>query len=427
MIYPVTTQTVRLFAAAIALWTTAGTAGAADAPLAPHTKLRVSVVQWMPVKGAYEQWNALGGDFTVSENSTVVLPVIGAVPVGTLDASALATEISRRLQAKIGTVDSPNTTVEIVEYPPIYIVGDVKTPGSYGYRVGMTVLQALALGGGEIRSEAEQSRDQITLVGELQDIENGLLRSNARLARLRAERAGDADISFPPAPAGSAGQALAKEVFAQEKMIFAARANEVERQTKSLTELRQLFNAEIEVLQQKIVAADVGITTSEKALENVTVLVEKGIAVASRQSDLELALANHRANRLDQVTAVMRARQSVAEATRNLDGLHDKRITEIAQDMQQEQSSIEQTLLKREVTQKLLLELLSSSRSTTAESKLAFTILRQEDGHPVEIQAEETTQIRPGDVIKASFLGVEPGPRQSTASASPPLPDGLSQ
>ncbi len=114
------------------------------------------------------------------------------------------------------------------------------------------------------------------------------------------------------------------------------------------------------MLEQKIAAGDAGIASLEKELTGVTSLVEKGIAVAARQSETERLLASYRADRLDQVTAVMRARQGVAEATRNLDGLRDRRRTEIASDLQTEQSSLEQAMLKREVAQKLLLDLLAT-------------------------------------------------------------------
>ena len=404
--------------AAMTLVASASSVPAADIPLAPLTKLRVTVVQWMPMKGAYERWDALGGDFTVSEESNVVLPVIGAVPVGSLDGAGLAAEISRRLKASMGTVNNPDTTVEIIEYPPVYVVGDVNAPGAYSYRAGMTALQALALGGGELRQGADQSRDEITLVGDLQSIEGATLRSTARIARLRAEMAGKEEIDFPPVPPGGAGEALAAEVFSQERTIFLARANELERQAKSLAELRELLHAEISVLGQKIVAVDAAIATAEKELDGVTILVEKGLAVASRKSDLELALANHRANRLDQVTAVMRARQSVAETTRNLDGLHDRRQTDIASEMQSEQATLEQTLLKRDVTQKLLLELLSSRKPVTGDSGPSFTVLRQEAGNAVEVSAQQTTPLRPGDVVKVSF-GPSPAGVSSPATSRP--------
>lgn len=387
--------------AAIALLCAAAPGFVAEAPLAPQTKLRVTIVQWMPMKGAYEQWGALGGEFTVTDDATVVLPVIGAVPVGSGDSAALAADISRRLQAAIGTVEKPDTTVEILDYPPVYVVGDVQTPGAYPFRAGLTVLQALALGGGEARADAERSGGQIRLVGELRGLDNEVLRASARIARLRAETTGAGDISFPPAPADAAGAALAADIFAQEKTIFLARANELDRQARSLTELRELLNAEIGVLEQKIVAADAGIAAVEKELQGVTVLVERGIALASRQSDLERALAGHRADRLDQVTAVMRARQGVAETTRNLDGLHDRRQTEIAAELQSVQSGLEQLLLKREVAQKLLLDLLSTGPVGGGRAP-TFAIVRRDADGAADLPALESTLLRPGDVVRVT-------------------------
>ena len=39
-------------------------------------------------------------------------------------------------------------SVDVLTYRPFYIIGEVKTPGSYPYVSGMTVLNAVALAGG---------------------------------------------------------------------------------------------------------------------------------------------------------------------------------------------------------------------------------------------------------------------------------------
>jgi protein involved in polysaccharide export with SLBB domain len=39
-------------------------------------------------------------------------------------------------------------SVELLTFRPFYIVGEVKVPGSYSYVPGMTVLNAVAIGGG---------------------------------------------------------------------------------------------------------------------------------------------------------------------------------------------------------------------------------------------------------------------------------------
>jgi hypothetical protein len=123
--------------------------------------------------------------------------------------------------------------VQVLEYPPIYVVGDVTTPGQYKFSSGLTVLQALALAGGELRANKNSnSKDEIQLVGDLRANEIETLRGMARIARLQAEMTGTGDIHFPLVPPGTNSD-LAAEVFAQERIILGARANEIARQTKS--------------------------------------------------------------------------------------------------------------------------------------------------------------------------------------------------
>lgn len=391
----------------------ASSAAQAD-QITPQTKLRVNVIQWMPTKGTYERWDALSGDFEVSQSGEVVLPVIGPVSIGSLDSTALAGEIAKRLQEKLVLVDKPDTTVEILDYPPVYVLGAVKTPGEYKYRAGMTVLQALALGGGHPKPDEEQSRQEIQLVSELQTMDTDIIRSMAKIARLTAESEGATEIRFPAVPASDEA---AKQIFAREKVIFTSRASELERQTKSLADLRGLLKAEIDVLTEKIKAADASIASAETELANVTTLVEKGIAVASRKSELERSLAGYRTDRLDQVTAVMRARQAITEATRSADGLLDRQKTEVATALQEEQAKLATLKLKREASQKILLETLAAKPGGSQEDgNLSFVITRRQAGNPVEISASETTALLPGDVVTVASASLPANGRPVAAA-----------
>jgi protein involved in polysaccharide export with SLBB domain len=394
-----------------------------ELPIVPDTKLRISVIQWMPIKGVYEQWSALGGEFVVTQQGALELPLIGAVPVSNFDTAGLGVEIAKRLQAKLGLVDRPATVVNVVEYPPIYVVGDVTTPGEYHFRPGLNALQAMALGGGIFRAAEASPDNDIKLAGELQMAASDIILAKARIARLEAEMSGSTQIAFPALPPNSTDSKVAASVFAQEKVILLARAKELERQTKSLTDLRDLLNAEIEVLQEKIKASDADIDAAAKELANVSTLVEKGIAIASRRTDLEHELAGLRTDRLDQVTAVMRARQGVSEATRNIEGLHDKQQTEVAAELQDQRAKLEQFIIKQETSQKLLLSALIADPAQPARDRaITYTIVRRNDGEPTEIPAEESTSLIPGDVVKVQLAPVpsdEPSPvAASSASIS---------
>ncbi len=69
-----------LMIACVGLVSTAG--AGVSGPLQPNTKIRLTIVQWMPTKGAYEQWGTLGGEFTISDDGALTLPLLGRVPIG---------------------------------------------------------------------------------------------------------------------------------------------------------------------------------------------------------------------------------------------------------------------------------------------------------------------------------------------------------
>ncbi|MBN9985095.1 exopolysaccharide biosynthesis protein [Rhizobium laguerreae] len=372
-----------------------------DTAFAPQTKIRLTIVQWMQSKGQYERWDALGGEYTVSDEGAVFLPFLGSVSVGNRDNTSLTNEIAKRLQEKIGLVQPPAVTIEILEYPPIYVVGDVTTPGQYKFRSGLTVLQSLAMSGGPFRATSLQQSQTIKLAGELREIDHSLLRSTAKLARLQAEMTGAKEIIFDQTL--GVNQQYAAGIYNEERVIFQARANALDRQSKALTELRDLLNSEVGMLGEKVQGSEDNIKSIEDQLTSVKTLVSKGLTVSSRQLDLERLLTTYRSDRLDLVTAIMRGRQAISETTRNLEGLYDTRRSEVASELQSEQASLDQLKLKREMTQKLLLDDLAtggSSNITDEALPLTFTVSRRSEGQIRQFQASETTALIPGDVVR---------------------------
>ena len=372
-----------------------------DTPFAPQTKIRLTIAQWIPSKGQYERWDAIGGEYTVSDDGAVFLPFLGSLPVGTLDNAGLTNQIATRLQEKIGLMQTPVVMIEILEYPPIYVVGDVAKPGEYKFRPGLTVLQSLAMGGGPVRAKSEQQTQSIRLAGELRETDHSILRSAAKLSRLQAEMDGAKEITFDRTDGSD--QQYAAGIYNEERVIFQARASALERQSKALTELRDLLNTEISTLEEKQAGADDNIKSVEDQLVSVKTLVQKGLTLSSRQMDLQRLLTTYRADKLDLVTAIMRGRQAISETTRNLEGLADARRSEIATEAQSERANLDQLKMKRELAQKLLIEGLAASDDTKNpgdELPLTFTVSRRSEGQINQFPASETTALEPGDVVR---------------------------
>lgn len=88
----------------------------------------------------------LSGKFEVNGEGLLSLPLIGSV---TASGKSLR-QLERDIEAKLldGFLKQPRVSVEVLNYRPFYILGEVNEPGSYPYVNGMTVLNAVALGGG---------------------------------------------------------------------------------------------------------------------------------------------------------------------------------------------------------------------------------------------------------------------------------------
>ena len=88
----------------------------------------------------------LSGDFDVNDQGLVALPLIGTVRVAGETVQQAETLITQRYGKDY--LVNPRVTVEVLNYRPFYILGEVQKPGSYPYVNGLTVLNAVALAGG---------------------------------------------------------------------------------------------------------------------------------------------------------------------------------------------------------------------------------------------------------------------------------------
>lgn len=88
----------------------------------------------------------VAGEYEVDAAGYVSIPLAGHIKAVGLTTRQLERSITSALSK--GIVRDPRVNVEIALYRPFYILGEVKKSGEYPYRVGMTVLDAIASAGG---------------------------------------------------------------------------------------------------------------------------------------------------------------------------------------------------------------------------------------------------------------------------------------
>jgi protein involved in polysaccharide export with SLBB domain len=88
----------------------------------------------------------LSGEFVVDSTGQVQLPLVGQVKAADLTIHEFIAEVVAALSD--GYLKDPKVSIEVLNYRPFYILGEVNKPGEYPYENGLTVLSAIALAGG---------------------------------------------------------------------------------------------------------------------------------------------------------------------------------------------------------------------------------------------------------------------------------------
>jgi protein involved in polysaccharide export with SLBB domain len=105
--------------------------------LGPGDQLRVTVFRHVD----------LSGEFTLDGEGYFALPLVGEILGGGRTSRQLENEVEVALKSG-GYLIDPQVSIEVLNYRPFYIIGEVNNPGSFAYVNGMTVINAVALAGG---------------------------------------------------------------------------------------------------------------------------------------------------------------------------------------------------------------------------------------------------------------------------------------
>ncbi|HEY0466917.1 MAG TPA: SLBB domain-containing protein, partial [Polyangiaceae bacterium] len=65
---------------------------------------------------------------------------------------------------------NPSLSIEVINYRPFYIIGEVNKPGEYPYVNGMSILNAVALAGG-YTTRADDAEVYIRRSGQNQEVQ----------------------------------------------------------------------------------------------------------------------------------------------------------------------------------------------------------------------------------------------------------------
>lgn len=382
-------------------------AGPVDA-VGPQDRLRLKVLEWLPAKGEYREWAAVGGEYTVAPDLTIAVPFVGNVSVAAQSLSALSGTVADALQKGLSLPTRPEVIVDVAARTPVYVIGGVETPGKVEFTPGLTAMQAVALAGGFYRGgggSMRLERDTINAESDLSEARDAAIRLRARLVRLEAELAGSDTLGGDP----SKNSPEFAAVLAEEQGIFDVRSQARLSQLDSAKSRRELAVEQLTAIDEKAASLDRQIESTRKQLADVQKLVDKGLTLASRQYELERTLSDLEGRLLDLQIGRLSTTLAINEAERDqLDILTDFRTT-VANELQATRSQLAEKTIAIARASALLHE-----SSVIAPDKLMdraggmsvavhFLLTRKTGDHSATVEISKDEVIEAGDTIQVQM------------------------
>lgn len=113
---------------------------ASTVPAAPNGDYRLGTADKVRIIVFNEP--TLSGEFTVSDNGALSLPLIGDINAQGRSPREVVIDIQAKLAD--GYLREPRVSMDVLTYRPFYILGEVTKPGEYSYSTGLTAMNAVA-------------------------------------------------------------------------------------------------------------------------------------------------------------------------------------------------------------------------------------------------------------------------------------------
>lgn len=362
-------------------------------------------------------------------DGTIALPAVGSVAVAGLTASELQARMEALLPTRMFRHRAPDgreqvfvvrpgdVTAWIAEYRPVYVTGDVLTPGQQAYRPVMTARQAIAVAGGYslLRSRAAQTGpDAADLRRDHDSLWTAYLKDYFHAQRVHAELADQETFDqqpprntpLPAATTASIAQVEAESLkialtdFRSERGYLERAAKETEEQTAVLTQREQ--------------EEDRGVQADQYELDRVTRLFSSGNLVSPRVTESRRAVLLSSSRRLETTVQLMRVRQQHGEYGRQLERVVNQRRMTLLRDLSDTNVRLADLVIRIQAVGEKLRPLggVSAVPNTGESLRSALVIVRKVGQEWQRLPVTEDAEIEPGDVIEVAFRA------ESSASAA---------
>lgn len=405
-----------------------------EPPLSPQAA-RASVSDYALSEGDVLEFDILDDvdpprQLVVAADGRIQVPLLGSVNIASMTLSEARNEIRQKFIDRQLLID-PQIGLSVVNFRPVFVLGDVKSPGSYPFQVQLTVEKAVGLAGGinvGLTNTEDRILTRVRVRGELQGYEADLTREAIWAARLVAQLAGRAEISsddMSKAARPYFDEQLLASLRPGEEKLLKSEADEFAAQTRLVKQSIDEVTSQIDILEKLADNQKETIKYSQEELDRSNKLRESGIKTVVEVSRIQRQLTSDEGRLLQIYSDMSDARRQATALKRELSQLQATRNKDALTQLQERQVAVEKLLANRSTAEEQLLlvsNLIAADASTGPKFAVQYRIRHLSNGKMEEVPADSVTDLTPGDVILVSVERIQSLPgapvSQSTTGGS---------
>jgi polysaccharide biosynthesis/export protein len=372
---------------------------------------------------------------TLDIDGQTTLPLVGVLHGSGLTVAELKEKLLQLLPAKafrmtgLGmrldgeevqrVVEANDIAVNVTEYSPVYVNGDVAKPGEQHFRPELTVRQAVALAGGydvmryHFVDPVIESAD---LQADYQTLWTEQAREQLRLARLNAELGNKTDIAMPTIGQWPISHKLANDLLGNETQQLSLWGADLNKEIDFLNRAVKNATEQLTQLADQREKEKEGVDADSAELQRLTTYKEKGDVTSNRVTDARRAMLLSSTRLLQTEEQIVQITREKEGYLRGLEKLNDKGRMEILSQIQDSEVRLATINAKISSTADKLVYA-GTMRSQLSLGKTAgptVSIIRRSNETPKKIDGTEDTLLEPGDVVEISII-----PKATTAENRP--------
>lgn len=348
----------------------------------------------------------------------------GSVPAAGRTLAELLSEIRRRADGQVikrYTFDGQlfliepeprEISVEIVDYRPVIVSGDVARPGEVAFRPGLTVRGAVALAGGA----QEMAEDDMIGRGESLRWQNeyGTAALDHAVARLRlwrltSELQSEFDSQPPPAEELGMSERVVGSLLEEQQRLLEISRESLEGQRAFLERALEQARDRVLILREQRGNLEAVLAEDRDEEERMNQLLESGLTMASRQADAKRATMFTATRLLDLEDNLARAELEVTRLTRARSEFEETRASNLLLEREAARLQLMDTGRRIDSISRMLTaeDISVASAGLIDEPEVIITLYRREPGGIETVAAAFDDDLLPGDTIEVTVTPVD--------------------